>query len=898
MSDIYVFGPSEDANDYSTMGLVGALVPTSCEFSETANGDSIVTMSHPLDEYARYAALKKGNILVVPVPVRMTPEIKEGKVVTTVWTYKVKPHNQLTHKNQRTLYKNKTGSSKRKVLSQGNIVTVVEKPEGDNVRWKVKSQYGNGWIYPEGFELITEHKISDNSNSIETTQSSWTIKEQYFRIQEVKKSLDSVNVTARHITYDLLTNKTRYDSTANVTLQNALNGILSNCYAPHEFKAFTNVANEQTGLIYRMQNPIDAFLNPESGICALYGVSVIRDNYELYFLKDPGVNRDIRIQYRKNMLGIDYTDTDEEVATRIVPIGETKDGKNLYLDSDVTKHYIDSPLINSYPTIRVTELKCENCKVGDKDQNGSTITTDIARQRMRKQAEDMINNGCDKPKISMSVEFVNLGDTEEYKQFKNLENCFTYDYIIVQHPELGIDVTSQIMQINWDVLIDRMKSVQIGSVGKTLANTGITTWQIPSGFSGSKIANETLGSSALRDDIINVRHMQADSINTDAIQAGSVTSEKIQAGVIEVGSLEAMIAKISSLTADSIKTDRLAAALANFTVITAGSASFDRATIKHLVAEAMSLEFGTAEQVYIRNLAVGYAQMVGAAIGELCIKSSEGDYYLIDIDQNGNITATKTTLSNGEISSGQTSGGKVILETNITANNLNTSTLLATYALINKIDAARIDVDQLFAREAFINKLVTTEISGSDTISIIANRSNKSFRQETMPTSGIKPGDTWRVPSTGQTFQAEDASSYGIKFYLGSDGGLYYEIQSDDGSINVIMDGYDLSISGIVLQIDSKGDFVNPIRWVLVQDSDMITRAIFDHYVRIQPDGLHVGATDTNGNPVTGEVRIDHDSVDIIINGIAFSSFASNYVEFGNYQMRKTADGGIAFKMR
>lgn len=728
MSDIYVFGPSEEANDYSTMGLVGALVPTSCEFSETANGDSIVTMSHPLDEYARYAALKKGNILVVPVPVRMTPEIKEGKVVTTVWTYKVKPHNQLTHKNQRTIFKQKTGSSKRKVLSQGDIVTVVEKPEGDNVRWKVKSQYGDGWIYPEGFELITEHKISDNSNSIESTQSSWTIKEQYFRIQEVKKSLNSVSVTARHISYDLLTNKTRYDSAASVTLQNAISGILSNCYAPHEFNAFTNVANEQTGLAYKMQNPIDAFLNPESGICALYGVSIVRDNYELYFLKDPGMNRDVRIQYRKNMLGIDYTDTDDEVATRIIPIGETKDGKNLYLDSDdnVNNHYIDSPLIATYPTIRVTELKCENCKVGDKDQNGGTITTAIARERMRKQADDMIKNGCDKPKISMSVEFVNLGDTEEYKQFKNLENCFTYDYVIVQHPELDIDVTSQIMQITWNVLIDRMKSVQIGSVGKTLANTGITTWQIPMGFSGSKIASGTVSGGALKENIISARHVQSESINTEALQAESVTAEKlaagsVTAGKIQTGALDAVVidavtARLKEIVSADITTDELSAAIADIIKMNAEIGSFGMADVVNLLANALILESGTAGSMYITNLAVTSANILNATLGELVIKGEDGNYYRVVVGSDGTIKTEMVTVTDQEIEAGMTADGKQLVVSTANIGSLNSQHISAASAIISTIvtdalDAGKITAAQATLASATIPELYTTAVN-------------------------------------------------------------------------------------------------------------------------------------------------------------------------------------------
>ena len=46
MSDIYVFSSNDNTNDYSTMGLVGALTPTECTFKETANGESIVELTH------------------------------------------------------------------------------------------------------------------------------------------------------------------------------------------------------------------------------------------------------------------------------------------------------------------------------------------------------------------------------------------------------------------------------------------------------------------------------------------------------------------------------------------------------------------------------------------------------------------------------------------------------------------------------------------------------------------------------------------------------------------------------------------------------------------------------------------------------------------------------------
>lgn len=622
MSDIYVFSSNEDNNDYSTMGLVGALEPTECKFEETANGDSLVTMTHPIDEFGKYTALVRDNILVIPVPVRTTPEIQNGSCVTTVWTYKVKPLNQLTSRNQRTLYKSSSGSGKRKVMNAGDIVTVVYQPKDTaNIsRWKVKSKYGTGWIDPNGFELITEHKIEDNANAIQEIQSPWMITDQLFRIYEVERGLEKVTVSARHITYDLLYDATHYyyGSDQAVSLQTTLDNILGKSYGfQTRFHAYTNVTNTQTGLSFRGKNEIECFLDPEDGVCAKFDVDMIRDNYDLYFLHDPGINRGVRIQYGKNLTGISYKDNTEELVTRIIPTGETKNGEEFFLAGPVEQQCVDSKYINDYPIIHVYYMKCENCKIGDKDENGGKITEAVARARMRAQAQKMFDSGCDLPKIEMSVEFINLGDTEEYKQFRNLENCFLYDYVIIQHPKMNIDVTAQIVKMEWDCLLDRMNSVEIGTVGKTLANTGITSWQIPSGFSGAKIAQETIGSAALRSDIVAAKHIQSDTISanhiqanavtagkiaagaitTDKLDAGSVTAEKIAAGAVEATKIKAGSITTDKLDAGAVTAEKIAANAVEADKIKAGAVTANKISANAVTAEKISSEAITSDKI-------------------------------------------------------------------------------------------------------------------------------------------------------------------------------------------------------------------------------------------------------------------------------------------------------------
>lgn len=227
--------------------------------------------------------------------------------------------------------------------------------------------------------------------------------------------------------------------------------------------------------------------------------------------------------------------------------------------------------------------------------------------------------------------------------------------------------------------------------------------------------------------LLNAVNLIANMIDAKVIKAGSITAEQlsadaISAELIEAEALKAITAHIEKIVAGQITTDALYAALGKFDVLNAGTGYFDKATIQHLVSSALNLDFGVGNEVFIKNLKVIYAQMVSAAIGNLVIKASDGKYYEIDVDADGRVTASLSSVTDGEISAGQTDAGKVILGTEITAESLNTANLLATYALINKIDAARIDVDQLFAREAFVTKLTTSEIFGGESLTIIAGK--------------------------------------------------------------------------------------------------------------------------------------------------------------------------------
>ncbi len=222
----------------------------------------------------------------------------------------------------------------------------------------------------------------------------------------------------------------------------------------------------------------------------------------------------------------------------------------------------------------------------------------------------------------------------------------------------------------------------------------------------------------LKAEQISVSDTETDRLTAMAAEILKATLRRLSAGTVHTDELSAaaaelMAAKVGSLTASDIGTDRLASALADFTLLTAGSARFDRATVKHLLADAMDIEYGVGDEVYIKNLAADYASVLDASVGNLPVKAEDGRYYRLVVDENGSVTAAETTVSAAEKAEGVTGEGRAILETNLTAEQLSATGVRAVRALISRLDASRIDADALWAREAFIDRLNTCDLRGN-----------------------------------------------------------------------------------------------------------------------------------------------------------------------------------------
>lgn len=898
---ICIYPPS--AEDFSNNGL-GILTPLECTVEEVAAGKYELELVHPIDNTLRWMQIAVGYIIKAPSPKRENPmyeymaDIEANEDVTVSrQIYEAGANTFLYQKpeaNAATLCR--LPARTRLVLLEysGGLLAKVALVNGGQV----------GWCYYNTIKFVeTSTEVINQSNVVgQRVVQLQQSRDQLFRIYSVEQDSEAAIVTAKamHVYYDDSGNlyNTEYEPD-NADLSEVMETLEKSLIQPaHISIQALHLKGKITG-DFSFKTPVEAYLDPDEGIVKQTGALLVRDNFDAYLLPDSIRDNGVTVRRGKNLIGVEVTNDISDVVTRIIPVGKNKDGDPIYIYPDP---YVDSPHIGDYPFPRTQRIEYDVQTGSEEFKNDNSVRFEI----LRLAEEDFSVHGVDLPAYGMEVDFVLLQNTAEYANYASLQAVYLYDTVTVIDEMLGLTAKVRVTGYKWDCLAEQYESVTLGEL-QDVKQT-VYSYNLPDGgVSGNKIMNNSMPGTALRNASIEyakITNAAIDRLSAQAITAltariQDIAAEKLTTDELYAAYAEMIALKVGTITADNIQTDSLAAELARITVLAAGTAEFDRATIQHLVAAAMNLEYGTAGQVFIKNLAVEYAQMVGATIGELCIKSSDGDYYLLDVGADGSVTATKTTVSDGEINAGQTSGGRVILETSIAAANLNTGNLLATYALVNRIDAARIDVDELFAREAFIGLLRTTQIIGESSIEMIAKRAvnaAKTYRQEDTPlgADGVNPGDLWVIPGTEQVYQAEDAADAAVEFYLGSDGVLYYT--SEDNGVEVQMQEYDLYMSGASVNVSSDGEIGAAYRWAHVQDqilaADIIAnREAFERVVRIDDDGLHVG-----DNQTANEVLIDSESVNIVIENQRYSKFAAQYVQFGNYKIGLADDDGLMFK--
>lgn len=275
---------------------------------------------------------------------------------------------------------------------------------------------------------------------------------QLFRIRTINKdnSNNIITVLAKHIWFDLEFNNFLEDVAPTDKVGHlALKWILDHSKEGNDYTITGDCTKIESARYVRM-NPIEAIYSAENSLLSRFGGELELDNYNITLHKKRGLNTGIEIREKKNLSSAKYNVDMSSIATRIMPIG----GDGLILP----EKYIDSPLINNYPTPFYYKFDVD---VSVNEDEG--ITEAICYQKMREAVQELYEAGIDKPTVTISVDFVELAKTKEYSQFSNLEKAHLGDTCKVYIPGLNINLTVRIVKIVKDVLNDMITNIELGT---------------------------------------------------------------------------------------------------------------------------------------------------------------------------------------------------------------------------------------------------------------------------------------------------------------------------------------------------------------------------------------------------------------------------------------------------
>lgn len=288
---------------------------------------------------------------------------------------------------------------------------------------------------------------------------------QPFRIYYVKPSMKEIAVNAWHIFYDLLDNQCEPISHSG-TATAALAAMQAAFAYPMPFSFDTDISLTGTLATGRM-NPVQVLLSDDDEATSFvkgYGGELLRDGFRVSLRAALGQDRGVSIRYGKNLVGLEVTEDESNVKTRIVCYGK---------NGSVT---LDSPHLGDYIYPKIYTLEDENKTLSE----------------VQEEAQALLDGGCDIPSINIKVDFVALEKTVEYREYAVLEEVFLGDMVTVINTKMDFQKQAKVISYEWDCLLEQYNDVELGDFIPTLAAS------VTSGVkSGSLASSAAVGTAAV-----------------------------------------------------------------------------------------------------------------------------------------------------------------------------------------------------------------------------------------------------------------------------------------------------------------------------------------------------------------------------------------------------------------
>ena len=274
-----------------------------------------------------------------------------------------------------------------------------------------------------------------------------------FEIYRIEKPLNGIcTIKAEHISYRL--NDIVVMPFSAGTLQEAFADISSYSSTTNPFNFTTDITSTTD---YVLDVPMSArgVLGGQSGsILDVYGQGDYEfSRFDVIFHQDRGTDNGVTLRYGKNITDIKNIVDMSNVYTGIVPY---------WTDGETTVTLPEKVILSSH----ASDFPFYIIKPVDFSSDYEEAPTQ-AQLRAKAQSYVSRNEGW-KIKNNITVSFVALWNTEEYKNIAALERVQMCDVVHIKYSPLGIDFSTKVVRTDYDVLQEKYNSITIGDTYYTL----------------------------------------------------------------------------------------------------------------------------------------------------------------------------------------------------------------------------------------------------------------------------------------------------------------------------------------------------------------------------------------------------------------------------------------------
>lgn len=274
---------------------------------------------------------------------------------------------------------------------------------------------------------------------------------QYFEIYNIKKNLQSVSVTARHIGFMANKNFIINSFTANGNGTQIMNNLKAALTFKQRFNYLSNVGTTHQ-FTAKQVGPIDAIIGSNNGNQNLTGVTggeLEMDNFNLKLVKQIGSDNGFRIDFGVNLEAIDEDFDDESIINSLFLIGGVPEN-----DYDQDKE----PITHGF--LEIAGVNDSNRRIGKRENSECKTVEELKEWGQSLFDKDRIHE----PKVTHTISMVALEHTLEYEDiYEELSSLHFGDVAHVRAKEVGIEVTERMVEYTWFPTLGKFKDIVLGN---------------------------------------------------------------------------------------------------------------------------------------------------------------------------------------------------------------------------------------------------------------------------------------------------------------------------------------------------------------------------------------------------------------------------------------------------